>query len=224
MTDPPALDRAVGADGGWRERALDRSLRTARERAVSRSEGFIRVATDLLHETGSLEFTVQDLVERSGMSLRAFYQHFAGKDELLLAVLEEAIRSYVVELRRVIDGEPDPVEKLRRYVTGFYGAGQGTGRGASAALTRYLLALTSDQPAELARVLAPQVGLLEEIVVSAVAADRLRRDLSPSVLTILLTQTVTSAVEMNVLGTQMTGGPISAADLWSFCAAAAGVH
>ncbi|HMC40671.1 MAG TPA: TetR/AcrR family transcriptional regulator [Acidimicrobiales bacterium] len=211
--------RAVETDG-WRERAVERSLRTARERAVSRSERFIQVATELLYETGSLDFTVQDLVERSQMSLRSFYQHFASKDELLLAVFEEAIRSYVGTLRVAIEAEPDPVAKLRIYVTSFYGAGESANRRASAALSRYLLMLTSDDPTELARVLAPQVALLAEIVDLGVAAGRLRRDISPSVLTILVTQTLMSAVEMNLLGTQLTGEPIRAEDVVAFCEAA----
>ena len=37
-------------------------------------------------------FTVQNVVERSGLSLRSFYNHFAGKHELLLALFEESIR------------------------------------------------------------------------------------------------------------------------------------
>ena len=196
-------------------------MRTARERAVSRSERFIRVATELLYETGSLDFTVQDLVERSKMSLRSFYQHFASKDELLLAVFEEAIRSYVGTLRANVDAEDDPLEKLRIYVTSFYGAGESANRQASAALSRYLLMLTSADPTELARVLEPQITLLSDIVEAGVAAGRLRRDLSPAALTILITQTLMSAVEMNVLGTHLTGEPVSAADLWAFCEGAA---
>ncbi|HET6963324.1 MAG TPA: TetR/AcrR family transcriptional regulator [Acidimicrobiales bacterium] len=209
------------ADGeGWREKAVERSLRSARERAVSRSERFIEVATELLYETGSLEFTVQELVERSRMSLRSFYQHFASKDDLLLAVLEEAIRGFVASLRAEIDAEDDPLEQLRIYVTSFYGAGQRSDQQASAALSRYLLMLTSDEPSELARVLAPQVALLSQIIEAGVAAGRFRQDVSSSSLTILVTQTLTSAVEMNVLGTQLTGEPISTADLWNFCRAA----
>ena len=206
---------------GWREKAVQRSLRTARERAVSRSERFIQVATELLYETGSLDFTVQDLVERSKMSLRSFYQHFASKDELLLAVFEEAIRSYVGTLRASVDAEADPVEKLRVYVTSFYGAGESSNRRASAALSRYLLMLTSADPTELARVLDPQITLLSEIVEEGISGGRLRPDLSAPVLTILLTQTLMSAVEMNVLGTHLTGEPVSAEDLWAFCASAA---
>ena len=40
------------------------------------------------NDTGK-DFTVQDVVERSGQSLRSFYQYFAGKHELLLALFEE---------------------------------------------------------------------------------------------------------------------------------------
>lgn len=187
---------------------------------MSRSERFTQVATELLFETGSLDFTVQELVERSKMSLRSFYQHFASKDELLLAMFEEAIRRYVQTLRGPIDAEPDPLEKLRIYVTSFYSAGESANRQASAALSRYLLTLTTAEPSELARVLEPQVSLLSEIVDAGVAAGRLRSDVSPSVLTILVTQTLMSAVEMNVLGTQLTGEPVRAEDVWAFCGAA----
>ena len=202
---------------GWRQRAVERSLRSARERAVSRSERFIQVATELLYETGNLDFTVQDLVERSKMSLRSFYQHFASKDELLLAVFEEAIRSFVEALRAIVETEPDPMERLHIYVTSFFGAGESANRQASAALSRYLLMLTSAEPSELARVLAPQVDLLSEIIGAGMAAGQLRRDIPPAVLTILVTQTLMSAVEMNVLGTELTGEPVRAEDLWAYC-------
>jgi len=187
---------------------------------VSRSERFIQVATELLYESGSLDFTVQELVERSKMSLRSFYQHFASKDELLLAVFEEAIRGFVQTLRSSVAIEPDPIEKLKVYVTTFYGAGESANRRASAALTRYLMVLTADDPSELARVLEPQVTLLAEIVDAGVASGAIRRDVPASALTILVTQTLMSAVETNVLGTQLTGEPVSAGDLWSFCRSA----
>ena len=214
MTDGPLTDET----GGWRDRAVERSLRRARERAVSRSERFIAVATELLYETGSLEFTVSDLVERSGMSLRSFYQHFASKDELLLAVFEEAIRAYVGALRRTVEATEDPLEKLKVYVTGFYGAGETGNRAASAALSRYLLGLTGSNPSDVARVLEPQVGLLREIIDAGVAAGRLRRDIPAPALTLLITHTLMSAVEMNVLGSRLTGDEVGAEDLWEFCA------
>ena len=48
------------------------------------------------------EFTVQEVVDRSGQSLRSFYQYFAGKHELLLALFDEAIRSTADRLEEQI--------------------------------------------------------------------------------------------------------------------------
>lgn|SRR5579875_4026744 len=201
----------------WRDRAVARSLRSARERAVSRSERFIAVATELLFETGSLDFTVQELVERSQMSLRSFYQHFASKDELLLAVFEEAVGKFVEGLREATGEIDDPLEKLRLYVTSFYEAADSGNRPASSALSRYMLMLTQDQPAQLARVLEPQIALLSEIVEAGVAAGSLRGDIPPGALTLLVTQTVMSAVEMKALGAHLVGDGLTAEQLWDFC-------
>jgi AcrR family transcriptional regulator len=207
----------TGVTDSWRERALDRSLRSARERAVARSERFIRAATDLLNETGDLDFTVSDLVERSGLSLRAFYQHFASKDDLILAVFEEGLRSYVAGLRFALDPLSDPVEKLERYVAGFHAAGGETNRPASAAVSRFLLSLTSDRSPGVARVLEPQVQLLREILQAGVASGAFRRDISVPAMTVLVTQTLTSAVESNLLGPPDSAEAVSAADLWAYC-------
>lgn len=214
-----AADAPAGDRGGWRERTVERSLRQARDRAVSRSERFIQAATEILYRTGSLDFTVSDLVERSGMSLRSFYQHFASKEELLLAVFEEAIRAYVEALRQTIEPLAAPVEKLRVYVTGFYGAGESSNRAASAALSRYLLGLTSTNPSEVARVLEPQIGLLTEILDAGVAEGRFRTDIPSAALVLIVTHALMSAVEMNLLGSRLNGYAVSADELWEFCRA-----
>ncbi|MGI8491183.1 MAG: TetR/AcrR family transcriptional regulator [Acidimicrobiales bacterium] len=201
----------------WQTRALDRSLAPARARALQRSEKLIAAATELLHETGGTDFTVQDVVARASTSLRAFYQHFAGKDELLAAVLEEAIASFVVVLREQVAARRDPVAKLRAYVLGFYGAGGGPHEGASRALSRHLLSLTQANPSELARILEPQVSLLAEIVGAGVASGELRSDVPADHLTVLLNQTVMGAVEMRVLGAHLGGEAITGEELWGFC-------
>lgn len=186
---------------------------------MSRSERFIQVATELLFETGSLDFTVQELVERSKMSLRSFYQHFASKDELLLAVFEEAIRGYVEVLRTTLDTIEDPAERLHAYVLGFYEAG-GSNQAASQALSRFLLMLTQSEPSELARVLEPQIALLAEIIDAGLASGQVRADIPPTVLTLLVTHTLMASVEMDVLGTHLTGDTAAPDDLWAFCSAA----
>lgn len=198
---------------------MERSLRTARAKAVSRSERFIGAATELLGETGGIDFTIQDLVERSGLSLRAFYQHFATKDDLLLAVFEEAIRTFVAQLRTALEGVDDPLERLHTYVAGFYAAAQ-TSQPISRALSQYLMVLTQSEPGEVARVLEPQTTLLLEIIEAGAGARQFRRDISPGHLTLLVTQTLMAVVEMNVLGTFLGGDPLGADAVWAYCHAA----
>ena len=60
---------------------------------------FVDAALDLTAERNSLEFTLQDVVDRTGLSLHAFYQLFESKDALVEAVLEESLERGVAELR-----------------------------------------------------------------------------------------------------------------------------
>ena len=77
----------------------------------------IDAALDLVAERKSLEFTVQEVVDRTKLSLHAFYQLFESKDALVEAVLEESLERGVMELRRRVDeAEPPdrPAPRLRR--------------------------------------------------------------------------------------------------------------
>jgi AcrR family transcriptional regulator len=60
------------------------------------------------------------VVERSGQSLRSFYQYFAGKQELLLALFEVAVRSTADHLRELIAKDDDPLARLHRFTVGHY--------------------------------------------------------------------------------------------------------
>ena len=61
-----------------------------RKRAETRSDRFLHIALELLSEGGADNLSVRKVVERSGMSLRSFYQSFSGTDDLFLAIYEEA--------------------------------------------------------------------------------------------------------------------------------------
>src|SRR5947209_6385285 len=165
----------------WRDRTVDRSLRNQRARALQKSSRFIDAAGELLAESGRTDFTVQEIVDRSGQSVRAFYQHFAGKDDLMLAVFEHTIEQFSTELRRNTDKADDPMEKLRLYVEAFHRSLERAGN-AGRALSVFHLHLAQDRPAEFASALAPQMALLEEIVDAAVAAGEVRTDIDTNVL------------------------------------------
>ena len=182
MTDPSA----AGHDPAWKRRAVERSLGTARARALDRSVAFLAAATELFAETGRIDFTVQDIVDRSGLSLRAFYVHFASKDDLLLALFEEMIAQFAAELRAEVEEEHDALAQLRRYVQGFIGRVESSRGSGGRALGAYHLRLADERPADLAAALAPQVVLLAEIVDRGVAQGRFRTDLDGDALTMLL--------------------------------------
>ena len=219
MTDGPRQgDAGTTADARWRERAIERSLRSARDRASSRSDRFMAAATELMRETDRTDFTVQEIVERSRMSLRSFYQHFASKDDLLLALLEEAIRGAIDRLRAQVDVQTDPVDQLRAFVVGLCNLTEQAGGGSTnRAFTVYHLRLADVHPTEFAHAIAPQVDLLVEILGAGVATGQFRSDLSVPQLAMIVTQALVSAMHMSVLGVQLANARVSGEDLFAFC-------
>ena len=102
-----AADPSSDEGLSWREFAVARSLDSARSRAETRVQRFMDAALELVNRGSGTDFTVQEVVERSGQSLRTFYQYFDGKHELLLALFEESIASTEEYLRRRIAEEGD---------------------------------------------------------------------------------------------------------------------
>ena len=88
--------------------------------AEERVQDFVDAAWQLIDERGTTEFTIQDVVARSGQSVRSFYQSFEGKDELLLALLEDSIHEQAGDLQAVVDQETEPLARLRAYTTRLY--------------------------------------------------------------------------------------------------------
>src|SRR3974377_2330139 len=93
LTNEPAADDEPEDAVSWREMAVARSLDSPRTRAENRVQRFMAAAMELITTNEGKDFTVQEVVERSGQSLRSFYQHFDGKHELLLALFEESVVS-----------------------------------------------------------------------------------------------------------------------------------
>src|SRR5689334_17185687 len=96
----------------WQERTIERRLSAARARALARSSRFLATALELVEESGRADFTIQTLIDRSNLSLRAFYQHFAGKEELLLALYENATSQFIEAIRHEVAAADGPMEQL----------------------------------------------------------------------------------------------------------------
>jgi AcrR family transcriptional regulator len=209
-TNEPA---AESASASWREQAVARSLDSARVRAESRVQRFIDAAFSLLSDSEpGKDFTVQDVVEKSGQSLRSFYQYFGGKQELLLALFEESVRSTADQLRGRIQDQKSPLDRLHRFVIEYYAMCRPTPKGkgkkkAPVALAEFAQQLMTAHPHEATRAFAPLVSLFDEVLDDAVAAGAVRGDLSRR----RITGVVLEAIMFNAFSTTI-GGSAGEAD------------
>lgn len=83
-TEPPRDDSMAA-------RAVERSLRGARENAAGEVSRLVEAALGLIQQTGELEPRVSEIVKRAGVHNQAFYRHFRSKHELLVAVLDHGV-------------------------------------------------------------------------------------------------------------------------------------
>ena len=97
--DPPADARTARQLARPGRRPVARLRPGSAPRAASSASSTPPSSSMNDNATGK-EFTVQEVVERSGQSLRSFYQYFGGKQELLLALFEESVRSTADHLAR----------------------------------------------------------------------------------------------------------------------------
>jgi AcrR family transcriptional regulator len=145
----------------WQARALGRTLAGARTRSIARLERLVGAARELANETESAAFTVAQVAERAGLSLKSFYVCFAGKDDLLLALLEEDGGVGASMLREQVDAHDDPVERVRAYFFGLFSLLTYPGAlGYAGVLVREHRRLAEERPDDLGSALAPLVGVL----------------------------------------------------------------
>jgi AcrR family transcriptional regulator len=218
------------AETSRRDRAVARVLDPARERAETRVQRFLDAALELMEKSPGAEFSVQEVVERSGQSLRSFYQYFDGKYELLLALLEDSIRTTTAEIQLKIETEQDPLERLRRFALEYYvycnPRLQSNGKAAVASgakhppfiLGSFAVQLLTDHPAEASRAFVPLVQLLETLLDDARVAGVINLPIGERRLAGVLLQ----AISFSAFALTIGGSPLGAtaeddaAELWSF--------
>lgn len=158
----------------WQARALDRSMSDVRARSVERLSLFVHAARELAAETGSSAFTVQQVVDRSGQSLKSFYRYFDGKDALLLALIEEDCTVGARLLERMLDDHREPVDRVRAWVLGVFELMASGDEGYVSVLVREHRRLAEARPDEIELALQPLVQLLVGDLTLAVAASDIR--------------------------------------------------
>ena len=206
---------------GWRQRAVSKSLGSARTRAEQRVQRLLDAAFALMDEKGTTEFTIQEVVDRSKQSLRGFYQYFDGKDELLFALLEESIRESVEDIREAVESESEPLERLRVFTVRLHewceplGTRRKRGAHNRVPISEFSLQLAFKDPEQLAAVMAPISHMLVELIDAAAAAGAVRVAETRRA-ALLIQQTVMYGWLMNRL-VRNPRAHVTAEDAWEFC-------
>lgn len=210
--DAVTADGAAGEATSWRELAVARSLDPARVRAEKRVQRFLDAALELMSTSENKDFTVQQVVERSGQSLRSFYQYFTGKYELMLALFEESVRSTAQHLEDRIADEDDPIERLRIFLLEYYRLCTPSPKGKRPAkrapnplaIAEFAQQLLTAHPKEAAQAFRPLVTLLERLLDDAAEQGAVRPGLDHQRVAGVLLQ----AIMFNVFASTISGSPV----------------
>jgi AcrR family transcriptional regulator len=87
---------------------------TARGRA--RADRLVEATATLVAERGYHQVGVDEIGAAAGVSGAAIYRHFAGKQELLVAVIERAVDALMGEARRIVREAPSAADALEGLV------------------------------------------------------------------------------------------------------------
>ncbi|MUL68026.1 TetR family transcriptional regulator [Mycobacterium sp. CBMA 234] len=205
-------------DPAWKQRAVERSIKTAKLRAAQRVQRFLDAAQSIIIEKGSTDFTVQEVVDRSRQSLRSFYLQFDGKHELLLALFEDALSRSADQIRAATESETDPLQRLKVAVELLYELCRPDPAAKRPLFTDFAPRLLVTHPAEVKIAHAPLLTLLTELMESASAAGELRATVNPRRMAAMAMQTVMFIAQSSGGPDDATTHPITTDEVWDFLA------
>ncbi|OBH87804.1 TetR/AcrR family transcriptional regulator [Mycobacterium scrofulaceum] len=96
------------------ERALDERQREATEEV----ERILAAAVRVMERVAPEPPRVSDIVTEAGSSNKAFYRYFAGKDDLILAVMERGVAIVASYLEHQMAKESAPRDQVARWIEG----------------------------------------------------------------------------------------------------------
>ena len=202
----------------WKQRAVERSIRTAKLRAEQRVQRFLDAAQAIITEKGTTDFTVQEVVDRSKQSLRSFYLQFDGKHELLLALFEDALSRTADQIRAAAAGKDNALDRLQLAVELLYELCRPDPTAQRPLFTDFAPQLLVSHPAQVKVAHTPLVTLFSELMIDAEKEGLLRAEINPRRMAAMVMQTVMFTAQSNGGIDDETAHPISPEEIWDFCA------
>jgi AcrR family transcriptional regulator len=203
---------------------LIRSVESDVDEACLRRRRIIDAANELLEEAGLEGLTIRAMLKRTGLARRAFYERFASKDDLVLAVFAETLKDAADFFGSQDQG--DPIEQLRVIVVGLVMGSQEHSRVLGmrrvAAMVREHLRLAQTRPAELANALSPLLRIIADRIAAGIGTGQLR-DCDPELQAQLIYNLVASTLHLDLMiedsggeGTNIRRRRL-ADEIWDFC-------
>jgi AcrR family transcriptional regulator len=184
----------------------------------------VDAAYDILGEDGLEGLTVRALLKRTGLARRAFYEHFVGKDDLMLAVLQMMLRRAAHHFESMFDDRESPLDRLRFFVVGIATgpmAKNGDDGKRVTAMVREHLRLAQTRPDKLKAVLQPLLDVISAQIGEGIRAGEVR-DCDPEFHAALIYNLVATTMHSYVMlrdtdqPSHMLPERISE-QLWEFC-------
>jgi AcrR family transcriptional regulator len=98
--------------------AVERALDDRQREATEEVERILAAAVRVMERVAPEPPRVSDIVAEAGSSNKAFYRYFAGKDELILAVMERGVAIVVSYLQHQMAKESSAHDKIARWIEG----------------------------------------------------------------------------------------------------------
>lgn len=222
--DETVADSPRANASGWEERSVQRVVETGRDHILARSRRIVEAAYELLEE-GLDKLTIRAVLAQTGLSRRAFYERFSGKDDLVLAVFEHAVHLAADHYREQVRPLTLPMERLHLIVTwlvlgreALVVDTQGRSDRRGAAMSREHLRLAESRPDELQAALQPLISLIADQLSDGMAAGEVRQG-DPQRMASMVYNLVATTVHTELLSPESARADREklAADIWEFC-------
>lgn len=98
--------------------AVERALDDRQREATEEVERILAAAVRVMERVAPEAPRVSDIVAEAGSSNKAFYRYFAGKDDVILAVMERGVAIVVSYLQHQMSKQRTPTGQVRRWIEG----------------------------------------------------------------------------------------------------------
>ncbi|ADP82125.1 TetR/AcrR family transcriptional regulator [Pseudofrankia inefficax] len=185
-----------------------------RSHAASDKARLLDATRSLIVEKGVTDFTVRDVLDASRLSFRCFYQHFSGRDELLITLMDETVRACAQQILASVPNSSGPLERLRSAVHVLFEQSAPDERGRPGLLSHFAPLTVSSHPASGRVALQPLLQVFTEMMADAEQAGQVRPRLRSGA---AATAVVHTALFLAGVASAGYGHPLTAAEVWDFC-------